>query len=419
VQRQVETIDCTNQPLLNEPACPSPAVTLTVWRDPIHGPALMDPDANHQLFVTDSAADGHFAESFAAWDQATLQHGAADFGAALAPMALSFNFFFADAVGEIAYFHTGRYPVRPSTVDPRLPIPGSGPYDWTGVERYEDLPHDINPSTGALANWNNKPARDWYSKTTLAGSGAPDVWGIDNQVVPLQAALAATTRETMTQFQQIPQNVAYLDNEALPLRPLLVAALSSSRDTDARLRGLVPYLSAWDSSRNHVDSAGNYSTPAIVFFDRWLEHMVQDTLGPALGTNLASAYAGLNCASSPCHYVSVDNLDAPTYKAQLGAYELLINALAGRTTYAWLPPTVGGRTTAVLTAARQAADEIQATQGTTVTTWTEPAEVARFQPLGAISVPPVAPLPNRGSYAQVIEPIANSTGTLLRPVTSR
>lgn len=400
VQSQVETIPCTNSPL-GGPPCPSPADTITVWRDPIHGPALMNPDASHQLFVTDSAADGHFAQSFMAWDQATLQHRAAAFGASLAPFALSFNFFFADAAREIAYYHVGRYPIRPSNIDPRLPIPGSGPDDWQGFERYQDQPHDINPSTGALANWNNKPARDWVSKATVAGSGAPAVWGVDNQVVPLQRLVSSAVNTTVSQFEQFPRDVAYLDNMALVLRPVLAAALA--RSSDPQLAGLAPALAAWDSSRDHVDGAGNYDTPAIVFFDRWLEYMVRDTLGPALGNDLP-AYTGLACSSPPCHFVSVDNLDAPTYKLALAAYETLINALAGHTQYDFV--AADGATKVVLTAARQAADEIQAAQGTNVAAWTEPAEKATFQPLGAVSVPSFMPLPNRGSYGQVIEPLA-------------
>ncbi len=64
----------------------------------------------------------------------------------------------------------------------------------------------------------------------------------------------------------------------------------------------------------------------------------------------------------------------------------------------------------ILAAAGQAADEIDFVeqQGSNVASWTEPAERAVFQPEGAIAVPAIVPLPNRGSYGQVVEPLVNA-----------
>src|SRR5205085_6099314 len=134
-----------------------------------------DPDAGHHLFVHHSVVDGQLVQSLLAWDNAGLQHDVAHFWDALSTMVLGFNFFYIDSHGDIAYYHTGHYPIRPSNIDPTLPIPGDGRFDWHGYESFADEPHVMNPSTGFVTNRNNKPAVGWWSPAL--GSDAPTDWG--------------------------------------------------------------------------------------------------------------------------------------------------------------------------------------------------------------------------------------------------
>ncbi len=401
VEQQVETIPCTNSPA-GGPPCPTTPVQITVYRS-VHGPALVDPDAQHRLFVSQSAADGRFLASFAAWDRAGQQHDVRRFGASLAPMALGFNFMYAGPSGDIGFFHVGRYPIRPSNIDPNLPIPGTGAFDWQGFERYADQPHDINPSTGFLVNWNNKPARDWASKSTNAGNNAPKVWGADSHVVPLQQATARTSSATLANVEALPMGVAYLDNRARVLLPSLIAALRGT--TDPRLQAIRGYLAGWDQQRNHVASNGTYDTPAIVFFDRWVEHVLADTFTPSLGP-VFPAYAGLACATPPCHFASADNLDAQTYKFELNVLQAFVHNMRDQAPgdYDFLAAS-GGAAAVMRQAAAETAAELTVAQGSDVAAWTEPADSAVFQPSGALALPSITPLPNRGSYAQVVEPL--------------
>jgi penicillin amidase len=402
VEKHTDTIACTDS-AAGGPPCPTEPLQLTVYRS-VHGPALVDPDAQHRLFVSQSAADHRFLASFAAWDRAGTQHDVRKFGAALAPIALGFNFLYAGPRGDIGYFHTGRYPIRPSNVDPNLPIPGTGPFDWQGFERYADQPHDINPASGYLVNWNNKPAVDWVSKSTSAASNAPRGWGDESHVVPLLQAAADTHQATFADVAQLPRGVAYVDSRARVLLPTLLATLRDG--TDPQLRAIRGYLGRWDGRRDHVAAGGSYDTPAIVFFDRWIEHVLTDTFGPVLGP-VFPAYAALACPASPCRYVSVDNLDAPTYKWELNALNALLHNLRsqGRDDFDFLG-RAGGARNVLLGAAREAAAELTAAQGPDVAAWTEPAETASFQPSGAVAVPPITPLPNRGSYGQIVEPLS-------------
>jgi acyl-homoserine lactone acylase PvdQ len=109
--------------------------------------------------------------------------------------------------------------------------------------------------------------------------------------------------------------------------------------------------------------------------------------------------AGLSCAT--CHLVSTTNLAAPTYKYELPGQQLIAAALAGHTQYRW----IHNRTQILLQAASDAANELTQSQGCDVSRWNELVEQTTFSPQGAISVPPITPLMNRGSYGQVVEAI--------------
>ncbi len=123
---------------------------------------------------------------------------------------------------------------------------------------------------------------------------------------------------------------------------------------------------------------------------------MRDTMEPVVG----SAWyllAGLSCPT--CHLVSVDNEFTPTYKFELPGYQLLDAALHHQTRYRWIHNLKG----IFLRAAADAAAGLTTAQGANPSKWNEPAEQTVFSPQGAISVPPITPLQNRGSYGQVIE----------------
>jgi penicillin G amidase len=402
VQKTVETIPCNNPPsnassLLQGVApqlCPPTPVTMTVYRT-IHGPSIADPDSAHHLYVRESVIDGRLLQSLTAWDLAGRQHTAQAFGAALQNMSLGFNFFYVDDQGQIGYWHTGTYPIRARNADPRLPLPGNGAYDWQGFESWAAHPHVIDPKTGYVVNWNNKPAAGWWSKNLETG-GEGGLWGDQWESVPLAADVARAHSDPITyqQLGQIPRQIAYIDNPARVFLPYLLSALKDT--TDPQLVTIRGYLRAWDGERNLVDSKGTYSTPAIVFFDRFLEMLMRDAEQPVLGSDWFEN-AGLACAT--CTLVSVDNLTAPTYKFEYPGEQVLAAALDGHTAYRW----IRNRSALFLQAARDAAAELTSTQGSNPAAWNEPAESAVFSAQGAISVPNITPLPNRGSYGQVVE----------------
>ena len=68
------------------------------------------------------------------------------------------NTIFADADGDIAYFHGNFIPRRDTSFDFTKPVDGSNPAtDWKGLLTVDELPQLLNPKSGWLYNSNNWP----------------------------------------------------------------------------------------------------------------------------------------------------------------------------------------------------------------------------------------------------------------------
>jgi hypothetical protein len=87
-------------------------------------------------------------------------HSATEFIRAAYKTPQTFNAFYA-STNETAFVTTGRLPLRPQGVNPDLPVVGDGRYEWTGYLPDAAHPQTINPASGYIVNWNNKPAKGW------------------------------------------------------------------------------------------------------------------------------------------------------------------------------------------------------------------------------------------------------------------
>jgi len=68
------------------------------------------------------------------------------------------NTLYADADGNIAYFHSNFIPKRDRRFDFTKPVDGSNPAtDWNGVHSFEETPNVVNPPNGWTYNTNNYP----------------------------------------------------------------------------------------------------------------------------------------------------------------------------------------------------------------------------------------------------------------------
>lgn len=87
---------------------------------------------------------------------------------------------YADADGNIAYFHPNFVPRRDTKFDWTRPVDGSDPAsDWKGVLSFNELPHLKNPSSGWVYNSNNWP---WSAAGTSSLKQADYPRYVDNGV---------------------------------------------------------------------------------------------------------------------------------------------------------------------------------------------------------------------------------------------
>ena len=162
------------------------------------------------------------------------------------------NTLYADADGNIAYFHSNFVPRRDPKFDWRKPVDGSNPAsEWNGLLSFEESPNVVNPPNGWVYNSNNYPysAAGKYSPKqadfpAYVDSGAENPRGIHamrvldgHQGFTLDSLIGAAYDSAMPEFEiQIPLLLkAYEEAPAAhPLKPKLAPAIALFKDWDYR-----------------------------------------------------------------------------------------------------------------------------------------------------------------------------------------
>ncbi|MBV9039397.1 MAG: penicillin acylase family protein [Acidimicrobiia bacterium] len=94
---------------------------------------------------------------FLDWADPAVTHDATSWLAGASEIYYTFNWLYVDT-RDIAEFTSGLDPIRPSNVDPNLPTWGTGNAEWQGWLPPDGHAHEINPPSGLLVSWNQKPA---------------------------------------------------------------------------------------------------------------------------------------------------------------------------------------------------------------------------------------------------------------------
>jgi acyl-homoserine-lactone acylase len=127
------------------------------------------------------------------------------------------NTIFADADGDIAYFHGNFVPRRDTKFDWTKPVDGSNPEtEWHGLLSIDDTPHLLNPASGWLYNSNNWPwsaagpsspkKEDYPAYVETGGESARGQHAIrvlrDKKDFTLDSLLAAAYDSYLTWFEE-------------------------------------------------------------------------------------------------------------------------------------------------------------------------------------------------------------------------
>ncbi len=191
----------------------------------------------------------------------------------------SFNWLYADD-RDIALFSSGRLPLRAAGTDPALPTLGTGDYDWRGFLRFEAHARGINPSTGAILNWNNKP---------VAGVGSADSnfsYGSVQRVELLRAAIATRKKHTLVSVTGAMNKAATQDLRVARVWPVVKAVLQTGPAPSARAEAAASLLDDWrsaGSSRLDRELDGKIDHPGAAVMDAAWSRIADAVMTPVLG----------------------------------------------------------------------------------------------------------------------------------------
>jgi acyl-homoserine lactone acylase PvdQ len=326
-------------------------------------------------------------------------HGPRAFRTAMSFVNQSFNWLYVDE-RDVAYFHSGDYPVRAAGVDPDLPSWGTGEWEWEGLLPAERHPFDVNPSRGWIASWNNKPARSWRA------ADANFSFGPVYRVLALSTRLARAVSGGLVDPAGVVDVMADAATVDLRGQVLLPDALALARQ-DPSLAHVTALLEAWNTNGAHRrdrDADGRYDDDTkVALMDAWYPRLVH----AAFDGQLADVYGliPLGLDDKPGHLGSA---------YQSGYYGHLLKALRQargapvRGRYRVLrcaDGTEAGCAAAVQSSLHDAMAELTARFGSSSPTdWhADPAGDFIQYDLGGFATAPSMPWQNRPTFQQVVQ----------------
>ena len=210
--------------------------------------------------------------------------GLKSFYRAAATSPFTFNVGYVDD-RNIATYSAGRLPIRDPRVDPRLPTIGTGEYEWKGFLKPMDHPHEANPPSGVLNNWNNKPAPGFGS--------ADDQWtyGSIQRVQMLDAGIATRDKHDLASVTAAMNAAATQDLRVQgSVMEAIAGVLSGSQAPSARSQQMLDLLLAWraqgssrvDREGDGAIDAGAAATIMSELYPRLADAVLAPVLGPQL-----------------------------------------------------------------------------------------------------------------------------------------
>jgi acyl-homoserine lactone acylase PvdQ len=373
----------------------------------------------------------------------------------------SLNWFYIDG-SDIAWALSGRYPEIPSVKvrttihrrvgrhlisrhvtylegpSPTAPTWGTGAWNWRGFRSNatsagglttfdEDaipgarLPQAIDPSSGVISNWNNKPAPGWRASDDDFYFGPVQRVTMYRQRLT-EALNANGGRIDEAQLVSLVEDADTVDLRGSLVLPWLLRVIGPG-DT-AQSRQLIAILRSWVAAGAHRrDSTGDGfddSGPADRLMDAWWPLLVPAIFRPVLGDAAYDQATSVTPIDDPPPVDAEAWYDGWYGQVQQDMRDLLRRRASGRFSRIYCGGTtrrngtLAGCRSVLLSTLTAAAQTVATAQGTTdPTTWTLPAtcpvpntgppdcDEIVFEETGAIATPSV-PWQNRPTYQQVV-----------------
>ena len=242
--------------------------TVDIYRT-VHGFVVQFDIPNNKAYSKKRTWEGYELESLIGWVECTKAHDFSQWRKAASMMAISINWYYADKRGNIGYAHTGKYPIRPDTYDPRMPAPGTGEFEWLGILPFYRNPQVYNPCQGYITNWNNKPAAYWDDADF-------NNWGSVDRVNAIIQELESRDTFTKEEIWDMNRRISHVELSIGYLLPFLEDAVALSPPASPEVAA-VDMLKNWDRYRWDLDEDNYYDSPAQTIFEKWLSVMLKKT----------------------------------------------------------------------------------------------------------------------------------------------
>lgn len=191
----------------------------------------------------------------------------------------SFNWFYADD-RHIAFFSSGRIPLRAPGTDGGLPTDGRGGYEWRGFLSPDAHPQAVDPPSALILNWNNIPARGFRA--------ADDNWsyGSVHRVELLSRALAGKVKVTASGLVGAMNLAATQDLRAVRVWPVVRDVLRTGPPASALAEAAAALVDTWraaGASRLDRDLDGKIDDPGAAVLDAAWPKLAEAVMSPVLG----------------------------------------------------------------------------------------------------------------------------------------
>jgi len=178
---------------------------------------------------------------------------------------------YGDTSGNIAFWTTGKVPLR-GKQHPMLPLPGwTGEAEWNGYLDFNSLPRLINPADGVIACANQKLSDDgyrWYLST---------LWEPPSRIQRIRELLQGAAQFTADDFKRMQQDVT--SPYARETTELLLRVSAARPVSDPARTAALDYLRNWDFRF----AAGDITTTIFnEFYVKLLENTYLDEMGDSL-----------------------------------------------------------------------------------------------------------------------------------------
>jgi acyl-homoserine lactone acylase PvdQ len=392
---------CVAMDLFDAGIVKGPPDTVLSFRTTVHGPVIGYATVGGKQVAISLKRSMHGRELASARALEDLDkgrvHSARDFLRVVNQMEFAFNWAYADSK-DIAYFSSGRLPLRPANVEMGLPANGNGTEEWHGFAPLKAHPRTIDPPGGVIVNWNNKPS--------LGFASADDHWayGSLQRVLMLKHGLAAKRIHSPASVVAAMNAAATEDFRGTYVLPSIAAVLAGTTAPSQRDAQMLKLLLAWRShgaSRLDLNGDGKIDDPGAAIMDAAWPRIARAVMSPLLGPTLAT-------------FEKLQPLDDPA-NSQGSAYDEGWYGYVDKDLRALMGGSVRGRfarqycgygalaacRTTLWNALDAAGNQLQVAQGANPAAWRSDATPERIRFSGGL-LPDTMRWTNRPTFQQVI-----------------